>query len=77
MTRPHIQAVSDVRHIVMALVKIWDGDPHLAPDIRAMREIQRLSEEVIARGPHEFRFVLEQTASVPKIEQALRQSVFG
>jgi len=65
MTRPHIQAVADIRDNAISLIKIWDGDPHLSADTKAMREIQRLSEEVITRGPREFHFVLEKTSFEP------------
>jgi len=77
MTRPHIQAVSDLRSIAMSLIKLFGGDPHLSADTRAMREIQRLSEEVIARGPPEFHFLLEATAPYATLEAERRQAAHG
>ena len=73
MIGPHIQAVADIRDNAMSLIKIFGGDPHLSADTRAMREIQRLSEEVIVRGPREFHFLLEETASYATVEAERRQ----
>jgi len=74
VTGQHIQAVADIRDNAISLIKLFGGDPHLSADTRAMREIQRLSEEVIARGPREFHFLLEKCVPYATVEAARRQA---
>jgi hypothetical protein len=76
-TREDIQHVSDLRLIALALIKRWDGADSRAAAARRMRQICDLSEEIIANGPPEFRFIIERTASLASVQHEQRRSVFG
>lgn len=76
LTRKDIQAVSDVRLIALSLKKEWDADHHRAPNIAALDRIIGECENIIRRGPEEFRFIIEPTVSLAVIENELRMSVF-
>jgi len=77
MTREDVQHISDMRLIALAKLKMWDGDPCFSASIRAMKEVVGLLEAMIAAGPPEMHFIIEQVSSLPQIQRDLRQSVFG
>lgn len=76
-TRQDVQHVSDVRLIALAKLSAWRGDSRYEYGVTRMKAIVKACEEIIARGPEDLRYIIEQVPSAAAIQHELRQSVFG
>jgi len=78
LSREDLQTIADMRMIALAQLKRTEQshshDPYAV--MSAMRQIADICAHLIAQGPPEFRFIIEETAPLEVIQHELRSSVF-
>ncbi|MET0373996.1 MAG: hypothetical protein ABW128_07025 [Rhizorhabdus sp.] len=77
LTREDVQHVFEMRLIVEAKLKLWDGDPRYSGPRIVMRNIANQLESLVLKGPPEFRFVVDPSITLAQVHREQHISVFG
>lgn len=70
-----VQIMSDIRLMALSLQKLTASSSNKARIRSATTQIIRSCEDIIARGPPEYRHIIERTAPLEEVERAMRSTL--